>query len=181
MRVIPDIDVERAQARTTVTYALLPSLSVGLEFNPVANDLGPLANWRVWDEEENRPALIVGTSSDRIGTESGRAFFATLSKDLEGLTGLPIAPYAGASYGEFDHETVAIGGLFVRWAERWSSTHLFDGHNLHHVLSHAYEEGPVVGLVVVELDGVYSVGLTVGTSFAAGSGANGETAPVSDG
>ena len=154
----------------TLTYQVLPELSIGAEYNPAANDFGPLANWRVLRETERRPALILGTSSDRIGTPDGRAYYATLSKDLEAATSLPVAPYIGASYGEFDHETVGIAGLFIRWDERLSSTHLWDGHNLHHVLSHALEEGPSVGLVIADQDGDYSLGVTVSTSFGIGTG-----------
>ena len=47
----------------------------------------PVSNLRA----EDRPAVILGTSTDRIGTPSGRAIYATASKDLEHLTGLPIA------------------------------------------------------------------------------------------
>ena len=166
---MPDIDVDRAKQRTTLTYQVLPQLSLGAEWNPKGDDLGPLANWRGVDETERRPALILGTSSDRIGTPDGRAYYATLSKDLEHALGLPVAPYAGASYGEFDDELVGIAGLHVRWTPSVGSTHLWDGHNLHHVLAHAFADGPSVGLVVAEQDGDYSLGVTVSTSFAAGS------------
>jgi hypothetical protein len=164
VRVIPGIPVDRAQLRLTVTYAVTERFSLGVEVNPLGEDAGPLANLRILDETEWRPALIVGTSSDRIGTPEGRAFYATLSKDLEQWTGLPIAPYAGAAYGDFDDEWVPIGGLRVRWSERWSSTHLFDGHNLHHIVDR--ELGHVTaGVLLVEQDGEYYVGVRVGASL----------------
>src|SRR5512134_2438884 len=98
-RWIPGVDVDRAELRTTLSYRFLPTLTAGLEYNPLANDLGPIANWLAIEETGSRPALIFGTSSDRIGTPHGRAIYGTFSKDLTAWTGLPIAPYAGASFG----------------------------------------------------------------------------------
>lgn len=165
MRVVEGIPVDRARLRFTATFALTDRLSVGLEANPKDDDYGVLANWRVFDETKTRPALILGTSSDRIGTTSGRAYYATLSKDLEAWTGLPIGPYFGAAWGEFDDELVAIGGLRVRWAERWASTHLWDSENLHHVLDVALVDGWRVGAILVEQDGEYYAGGSLGVSW----------------
>ena len=72
VRSIPNIPVERARLRSTLVYRITPRLQAGLEWNPLAEDVGPIANWRVWDEDAARPALILGTSSDRIGTDHGR-------------------------------------------------------------------------------------------------------------
>lgn len=164
MRFIEGIPVDRAKARFTVVYAVDERLSVGLEANPVDADYGPLVNWRAVDETEHRPALILGTSSDRIGTPSGRAFYATLSKDLEQGTGLPIAPYAGTAYGQYDHDWELIGGLRIRWSDRWSTTSLWDGENLHHILDRDFDRYRV-GLVVVEQGDDYYFGLSLGGSL----------------
>ncbi|MGH9782835.1 MAG: hypothetical protein ACRD88_01510, partial [Terriglobia bacterium] len=89
LRVIPGV-VPRAQVRTTLTYRLHPRLMAGVEFNPRAAEPGdrvnPLVNWVALTETTQRPALIVGTSSDRIGTPRGQSFYATLSKNLKGET-----------------------------------------------------------------------------------------------
>jgi len=95
-------------------YQFAPTLSAGVEVNPLAEDVRPIANWLAVQETENTPGLIFGTSSDRIGTPSGQAFYGTLSKDLETWTGLPIAPYFGASFGTFDDELVAIAACGSR-------------------------------------------------------------------
>jgi hypothetical protein len=108
---------------------------------------------------------MLGTSSDRIGTPRGRAYYATLSKDLEAATGLPIAPYAGACYGTFDDELVGIAGLRVRWSERFSSTAMWDGHELHHVLETWIGERHTLGVVVAQVEGESDVGLTYSVSF----------------
>lgn len=156
--------VDRARVRTTLTYALAPDVRVGLEYNPLADDVGLLANWRAVAETETRPAILLGTSSDRIGTEDGRAYFATASKDLEGWLDVPVAPYAGVSCGESDDELAAIGGLSIRWSDRITSLHLWDGHNLHHVIEHAFDRS-TLGLVVVDLDGSYYAGISWNISF----------------
>lgn len=163
-RFVAGIPVDRARLRTTLAYRITPALQAGLEYNPLDDDLGIIANWRAIDETEHRPALLVGTSSDRIGTDSGRSYYATLSKDLEGVLDLPIAPYAGIAYGEFDDELVGVGGLSVRWADDVTSYHMWDGHNLHHVVEKAFGRHSV-GLMLVDLDGEYYAGLTYSVSF----------------
>lgn len=117
------------------------------------------------DETEHRPALILGTSSDRIGTPHGRAIYATLSKDLEDWSGLPVAPYVGASFGTFEDELDPIGGLVVRWADRFSTTHLYDGENIHHLATWSLEHGRSFGVVAVEQDGEHFFGLTFSAGF----------------
>ncbi len=69
----------------------------------------PLANLLAIRETGNRPALVLGTSSDRIGTLSGQAFYATLSKNLKRETGLPIAPYGSVVYGTDEDRVRPIG------------------------------------------------------------------------
>lgn len=165
LRWVAGIPVDRARLRLTATYALAPDLLVGVEYNPLADDVGVLANWRMVEEGPRRPALILGTSSDRIGTPSGRAYYATLSKDLEPWLGLPVAPYAGAAYGEFEDAWEAIGGLQVRWGEHWSSTHSWDGHDLHHLLDRTWAGGWRTGIVLVERSGRYYGGLSLGASL----------------
>lgn len=170
MRAIPGIGVDRAKLRTTLVHRVTPDLQAGLEYNPLGDDLGLIANWRLVDETDTRPALIVGTSSDRIGTVDGRAVYATLSKDLEGVTGLPLAPYAGLAWGESDHQLRGIGGLVVRWSERVSSTHLHDGVHEHHLLNWRYDDRGTVGLVLVEQPGSHFVGVSWSLAFGLGQG-----------
>ena len=164
-RWIPNVDVDRAELRTTLAYQFTPTISAGLEYNPLAEDLGPIANWLAIPETEETPALIFGTSSDRIGTPHGRAIYGTVSKDLEHLIGLPVAPYAGLAWGTFEDELEVIGGLGIRWGESWWSTHLWDGENFHNILETTIAERHTVGLILVEIDNEYSVGVTYSVGF----------------
>jgi hypothetical protein len=75
--------------------------------------------------------LILGTSSDRIGTPYGQSFYATFSKSLKHQTGLPLSPYVGIAYGTFEDRARVIGGLNITLSERWTSTILFDGVRVH--------------------------------------------------
>ena len=88
-----------------MTYWLSSRFSAGLEYNPRVGKVSPLANLLAIRETRNRPALMLGTSSDRIGTPSGQAFYATFSKNLKRETGLPIAPYGGVVYGTHEGKT----------------------------------------------------------------------------
>ncbi len=131
--------IDRATWRNTLTYRVLPRMTVGIEYNPLAKKVSPLANLVVLTETSDRPALIVGTSSDRIGTPSGQSFYATLSKDLQAATGWPIAPYVGVAYGTFEDRARVIGGLNIRLAGGWTSTILFDGVRVHPLINYSYK------------------------------------------
>ena len=159
------IPVDRAKLRLTLTYAFTERFSAGIEYNPLGDDVGPLANLRLIDETRTRPALLVGTSSDRIGTPDGRAYYATFSKNLQPLIDLPVAPYAGLAFGEFEDEWRFIGGMRIRYDEKWSSTHLWDGVNLHHLVDRALNDRYRLGFILVEQDGEYYGGLRLGGSF----------------
>lgn len=92
-------------------------------------------NWVAIRETESRPALILGTSSDRIGTPSGQSYYATASKSLVREIGLPIAPYAGIAYGTWEDELNLIGGVNAHFARGWSGMLIFDGVHLHEMVT----------------------------------------------
>ena len=64
-------------------YRWQPRVHVGLEFNPKVGEVHPLLTIIPVTETQNRPAVIFGISSDRIGTPEGTSFYLTASKDLE--------------------------------------------------------------------------------------------------
>jgi hypothetical protein len=130
MRFIPDV-IDRAKWRNTLMWHAHPRITLGVEYNPLVDGLQPLANLTLLRETSAWPAIIAGTSSDRIGTLDGQAYYLTFSKDLEAWTSLPIAPYVGACYGSFDEELIAIGGLNVRLSDHLSAMGIFDGHKVH--------------------------------------------------
>ena len=129
--------IPRASLRTTLTYRFHPRLSLGVEYNPRADDVGLLANVVAITETEHRPALIFGTSSDRIGTPRGRSIYATFSKNLSGLLHLPVASYVGAAYSSYEHRVLPLAGLTINWKENLSSLVIFDGVKVHPTLTYA--------------------------------------------
>lgn len=135
VRVIAN-EIDRAKWRNTLTYRFHPRFTAGVEYNPLAGKVSPLANLVVVTETHARPALIIGTSSDRIGTPSGQSFYATISKNVKEYIKLPVSPYVGVAYGTFEDRTRVIGGLNIAIADRWSSTILFDGVRVHPLLSY---------------------------------------------
>jgi hypothetical protein len=160
VRFIPNI-IDRAKWRNTLTYQVTPRFSVGVEYNPLAGKVSPLANFVALTETEKRPAIILGTSSDRIGTPSGQSFYATVSKSLERETGLPIAPYVGVAYGTFENRARIIGGLNIYFTNRFSSTILFDGVKIHPLVNYSYKRHQF-GFMLVEGK---KPGLTYSVSF----------------
>ena len=143
-----------------MTFRPVPRVSLGVELNARADEVGPLANWVAVTETRLRPALMFGLSSDRIGTPEGEAWFFTLSKDLQGLTGLPIAPYAGASYGTFDDKLRGIAGLRARFGAGFSSTVIYDGTTFHPTVDYSFKGVHNISLLWVdteELGFAYSV------------------------
>ena len=137
VRVIAN-QIDRAKWRNTLTYRFHPRFSAGVEYNPLAKKASPLANVLAITETLRRPALIVGTSSDRIGTPSGQSFYATFSKNLKRETRLPIAPYAGVVYGTYEDRWRGIGGLNIGFTERFTALVVFDGVHVHPLLNYSY-------------------------------------------
>lgn len=143
MRVLSN-QIPRATWRNTLVYRVNEDLQVGVEYNPLANDLGLLANWRVMREGPDRPAIILGTSSDRIGTPYGRAYYMTVSKQLTDEFGV----YVGASWSEFEQKILIPAGASVRMSDNWSALFLYDGVNFHPTVSYAWERYSVTFLMV---------------------------------
>ena len=165
LRSLPGIDVDRARLGLSLAYQVTPTLSAGIDWAPEANDVGVNARWLAVPETDTWPGLVVGTGPDRLGTPSGRAVYALVSKDLEDATGLAIAPFVGLSYGDHDEEVDVIGGVVIRWNESEVSTHLWDGHGLQNVYEHRIADTGAIGLLLAEVDGAYDFGVTFTMDF----------------
>jgi hypothetical protein len=135
-RAIED-QIDRAALRTTLAYAVHPRVDVGIEYNPKSEQASPLANVRVLNETRSRPAIMLGTSSDRIGTPDGQSFYATVAKDLRPQLGIPLAPYVGVAYGTFEDKARVIAGANIAFGHGFSSLLIFDGVHFHPTASYA--------------------------------------------
>lgn len=150
--------IARATHRTVLMHQWRPNLKFGVEWNPRADELGFVANWRALGETERRPALIFGTSSDRIGTPHGQSYYATLSKSLRNL---PIAPYAGVSYSGYEDRLLFPFGLNVALGPHASAMLMNDGVHTHLSATWAWDRYAVTVLAVERRE----VGFTVGGRF----------------
>ena len=141
--------IDRATWRTTLIRRLSPDLSVGLEYNAMVGEVGPLVNYRLTTESARGPSLMAGTSSDRIGTPSGRAYYLTASKSVK-VGGRAIGPYVGLLWSTHDDQLLVPMGLNVPLSNRWSSQLQYDGRHTHLLAS--YTRGPyTLGLLAVRL------------------------------
>lgn len=156
-RVIPGIDVERAQWRNTLVYRATEDFQFGVEYNPLAQDVGPLVNWRLVRETDHLPAVIIGTSSDRIGTPSGRAYYVTFSKEVADGLGV----YVGAMYGEYEQKVRIPAGVSYRFDDHWSTLFAFDGVNGHPMVTYSWDRYNATFLMV----GSKYPGLSLGVGF----------------
>jgi hypothetical protein len=145
-----DDQIDRASQRLTLTYRVIPRLSLGVEVNPKADEVGPLLNLVVLNETEKKPAVLFGISSDRIGTPDGTAYFATVSKNFEKQLKWPISPYVGIAYGTYDDEMRAIGGLYAGLGGGFSSTMIYDGHSFHPTVGYRFLERHVITALWVD-------------------------------
>ncbi|MGE3467983.1 MAG: hypothetical protein AB7J13_13760 [Pyrinomonadaceae bacterium] len=121
-------------------YRLHPRFHIGLEYNPKVGEVHPLITLIAVTETLNRPAIIFGISSDRIGTPSGTSVYLTASKDLQHWTGLPIAPYGGIMYSSYDKRFRPIGGLNIRIRPKLTSLMQFDGVKVHPSLTYNFND-----------------------------------------
>ena len=153
--------IDRATHRTIVMHQLRPSLKLGIEWNARADEVGLVANWRALSESRHRPAVIFGTSSDRIGTPEGQAYYVTVSRSLHHETGLPVAPYVSASYGTFENRVVFPFGLNVAIGSRWSAMLINDGVHTHLSATFAWNRFAVTILAIERKD----PGMTIGARF----------------
>jgi hypothetical protein len=143
----------------TLDRRVLPSLSIGLEYNPVVGEFVPRGNLYLQTETDSRPALIAGSSSDRIGTPEGnQAYFLTASKRIPGT---PFAPYLGINYSEFDRGLNFPFGLTLNLHEKWSVLGMYDGQRSHLLLNYR-AKGYVLSLMWIWLE---RVGVSFSTGF----------------
>ena len=132
--------VDRATVRATLIYRIHPQFHIGVEYNPLVGEVHPLLTFIPIKETLNRPAVIMGISSDRIGTPEGTSVYFTASKDLEHWTGLPIAPYGGIVYGSYEKRWRPIGGLNIRFRHNLTSLIQFDGVKVHPGITYSFND-----------------------------------------
>jgi hypothetical protein len=136
-----DTELDRPRWRATASHRLLPTLQLGLEVNPAAGEVGPIATWFLFTETERRPALFLGTSSDRIGSPEGtQAVYLTAAKYLPWLR---TSPYASLNYSGWDDRLNLPFGANVEVGAGFSLQPMYDGNRAHLLVSFAAERASV--------------------------------------
>lgn len=105
---------------------------MGVEYNAVEREVGPLATLFLLTETETRPALFLGTSSDRIGSPEGKqAYYATGSKYVPALRS---SFNVTLNYSEWDESVnVPFGGAF-EIGRGLGVRYMYDGERSHLLL-----------------------------------------------
>jgi hypothetical protein len=130
-----DTELERPRWRATANVRVIPRLQLGVEYNLAAGELSPLATGFLLTEGERRPALFLGTSSDRIGSPEGmQAYYLTAAKYLPPLR---TSPYVTANYSEWDQGWNVPFGANVELGGGFSLQPMYDGHRTHLLASYA--------------------------------------------
>lgn len=124
-----DSDVDRARWRGTANYRIVPRLQVGLEFNLEVEEIGPLFTLFLTTEGHARPALFLGTSSDRIGSPEGeQSYYLTMAKHAPWA---PISAWVTANYSEWDEQMNVPFGLTAWIGANFSLQPMYDGERTH--------------------------------------------------
>ena len=132
-----DTYLPRPRWRATANYRVTPTLQLGVEYNPVADEVGPLATWFLLTEGERRPVLFLGTSSDRIGSPEGtQSHYLTMAKYLPLVH---TSPYVSLNYSEWDGGWNTPFGANVELGHGLSLQPMYDGHRTHLLGSYATE------------------------------------------
>jgi hypothetical protein len=124
-----DTELERPRWRATGNYRLAYWLSVGVEANPAADEIGPLATAFLLTETETRPAVFVGTSSDRIGSPAGeQSYYLTAAKYLPFAR---MGPYVSLNYSEWDEGFNVPFGASIEVGRGFAIRPMYDGQRTH--------------------------------------------------
>jgi len=124
-----DTGLDRPRWRATLTFRLHQRLQIGVEANPVVGEVVPLATLFLLTEGETRPALFLGTSSDRVGSPEGtQAFYLTFAKYLPLLR---LSPYVSLNYSEWDAGWNVPFGASLELGGGFYLRPMYDGHKSH--------------------------------------------------
>jgi hypothetical protein len=119
----------RPRWRATANVRVIPTLQVGIEYNPAAGEVAPLATWFLLTEGERRPAVFLGTSSDRIGSPEGtQSYYVTGAKYIPALH---LSPYVSLNYSEWDSGWNVPFGATVELGSGLSLRPMYDGKRTH--------------------------------------------------
>ena len=146
----------------TLNYAVINKLLLGVEFNPAAPEFVPLANYIVFTETDVRPAVFIGTSSDRVGSPpKEQAYFLTIAKRLPKV---PVSAYATINYSEWEHGFNFPFGASLDLGRGFAVRGMYDG-DLPHLMLNYYYRGHSLSLMYISIEQSQRFGIAMSASF----------------
>ncbi len=122
------------------------NLQIGVEVNPAAEELTPLLTWYWLTETHRRPALFLGTSSDRIGSPAGKqSYYLTAAKQLPRT---PLSIYASVNYSEWEGGFNFPAGVHAALPFNLALQPMYDGRRSHLMLVYEHRRFTVSTLYV---------------------------------
>ena len=142
-----------------MNYQFLSRIQLGLEYNLATSEIVPLLNAFLLTETATRPALFIGTSSDRIGSPAGaQAYYFTLAKRLPRL---PLSVYGTVNYSEWEDGFNFPFGATVDFGRGLSVRGMYDGDRSHLMFNYFYRQHGV-SLMYIWLE---RFGISMSTAF----------------
>lgn|GEM_PF-751865 len=137
-RWVVDNNSPRAALAFSLTRQILPTLNVGIEFMPASDRYAPIAHWRFLEAKGWQPAIAISTSTAWPSSKvSGNAHSLTVANSVGG----GFSAYVAASYAPDSDLWYMPAGLNYRINEDWSSRMMWDGNNLHPIIT--YNSGDI--------------------------------------
>ncbi len=113
---------------------MAPRLQLGVEFNAVVEEVNPLVTFFLLTENDRRPGLFLGTSSDRIGSPAGEtAYYATASKFFPEVG---LSAYLSLNYSEWDEAINFPWGGGLDLGRGLVGRYMYDGQESHALLDY---------------------------------------------
>ena len=126
---------DHGQWYLNISYQLFDNFRAGLDYRPLTEDFGVIANWRVFPESDDwRPALVLGSSNDDFGNINSQSIYGTFSKYLFEVMNVGFSVYGGATYIEALNDLRPVGGLHLR-REAWTAMFMYSGVDEHLTLA----------------------------------------------
>lgn len=136
-------------------YWVTNNIGLGLDYRPKTNEAAFSGTWRLFPETEQRPAIILGTSTDDFDDITSESVYITASKKLFDWKEISVSPYIGATYIVELGELRPVGGISLR-KDRMSALFMYSGKDPHMTLSYNLMDGHSVSFVLwgMELPGM---------------------------
>ena len=129
-------------------YRIHQRLNLGIEWNPTPPKTPPLADLFLLMETHSVPAVSLGTSSDRIGTEAGTtSVFLTAAKRWPSPR-LPLSGYVSLNWSETDDGFNYPFGGTIHIGERYGIRAMYDGQRTHLLASATWNRWTLTALWV---------------------------------